>query len=63
MLKRKVRTYADLHPALVGAVEQLIDFVTDPAISERPGPGSTGPGSTGPGSTGARRGGGSSRDG
>jgi hypothetical protein len=23
-----VRTYADLHPALVGAVEQLIDFVT-----------------------------------
>jgi hypothetical protein len=30
-LKRKVGTYADLHPALVGAVEQLIDFVTDPA--------------------------------
>ena len=25
-----VRTYADLEPALVGAVEQLIDFVTDP---------------------------------
>jgi hypothetical protein len=23
-----VRTYADLEPALVGAVEQLIDFVT-----------------------------------
>jgi hypothetical protein len=63
MLKRKVRTYADLHPALVGAVEQLIDFVTDPAISERPYPGSTGPGSTGPRSTGARGAGGSSRNG
>ncbi len=25
-----VRSYADLDPALVGAVEQLIDFVTDP---------------------------------
>ena len=25
----KVNTYADLEPALVGAVEQLIDFVTD----------------------------------
>lgn len=25
----RVRTYADLEPALVGAVEQLIDFVTD----------------------------------
>ena len=25
-----VDTYADLEPALVGAVEQLIDFVTDP---------------------------------
>ena len=25
-----VRTYADLQPALVGAVERLIDFVTDP---------------------------------
>jgi hypothetical protein len=25
-----VRTYADLEPALVGAVEQLIDFVTEP---------------------------------
>jgi hypothetical protein len=24
-----VRTYADLEPALVGAVEQLIDFVSD----------------------------------
>jgi hypothetical protein len=24
----KVRTYADLEPELVGAVEQLIDFVT-----------------------------------
>jgi hypothetical protein len=31
-----VRTYADLEPALVGAVEALIDFVTDPA-GERPG--------------------------
>ncbi|HVF14189.1 MAG TPA: DUF3097 family protein [Acidimicrobiales bacterium] len=28
-----VRTYADLEPALVGAVERLIDFVTDPAGS------------------------------
>ena len=26
-----VRTYADLEPALVGAVERLIDFVTEPA--------------------------------
>ena len=26
----KVRTFADLDPTLVGAVEQLIDFVTDP---------------------------------
>ena len=26
-----VRTYADLQPPLVGAVEQLIDFVTEPA--------------------------------
>jgi hypothetical protein len=25
-----VRSYADLEPALVGAVEQLIDFVTEP---------------------------------
>jgi len=25
-----VKTYADLEPALVGAVERLIDFVTDP---------------------------------
>ena len=25
----RVQTYADLEPALVGAVEQLIDFVTD----------------------------------
>jgi len=25
-----VRTYADLEPALVGAVERLIDFVTEP---------------------------------
>jgi len=30
-LLRRVRTYADLHPSLVGAVEQLIDFVTEPA--------------------------------
>ena len=30
-LLRRVRTYADLDPALVGAVEQLIDFVTVPA--------------------------------
>jgi hypothetical protein len=29
-LLRRVRTYADLHPSLVGAVEQLIDFVTEP---------------------------------
>jgi hypothetical protein len=28
-----VRTYADLEPALVGAVERLIDFVTAPAVS------------------------------
>jgi hypothetical protein len=27
----KVRTFADLDPTLVGAVEQLIDFVTDPS--------------------------------
>jgi hypothetical protein len=26
----RVRTYADLEPALVGAVERLIDFVTEP---------------------------------
>jgi hypothetical protein len=26
----KVRSYADLEPPLVGAVEQLIDFVTEP---------------------------------
>jgi hypothetical protein len=25
----QVRTYADLEPALVGAVEALIDFVTE----------------------------------
>ena len=25
-----VRSYADLEPALVGAVERLIDFVTEP---------------------------------
>ena len=28
-----VRSYADLEPALVGAVERLIDFVTEPAAS------------------------------
>ncbi len=28
MLRNRVRTYADLRPELVGAVEQLIDFVT-----------------------------------
>jgi hypothetical protein len=27
----KVTSYADLEPSLVGAVEQLIDFVTEPA--------------------------------
>jgi hypothetical protein len=32
-LLRRVRTYADLHPSLVGAVEQLIDFVTEPSPS------------------------------
>ena len=26
-----VRSYADLEPALVGSVERLIDFVTEPA--------------------------------
>ena len=30
-LLRRVRTYADLDPTLVGAVERLIDFVTVPA--------------------------------
>jgi DUF3097, C-terminal domain/DUF3097, N-terminal domain len=29
-LRNRVRSYADLDPALVGAVEQLIDFVTEP---------------------------------
>ena len=29
-----VRSYADLEPALVGAVERLIDFVTEPAEGE-----------------------------
>jgi Protein of unknown function (DUF3097) len=29
-IRSSVSTYADLEPALVGAVEQLIDFVTDP---------------------------------
>jgi DUF3097, C-terminal domain len=27
-LRNRVRTYADLRPELVGAVEQLLDFVT-----------------------------------
>jgi hypothetical protein len=30
-LLASVRSYADLQPALVGAVERLIDFVTEPA--------------------------------
>jgi hypothetical protein len=30
-----VNSYADLHPTLVGAVEQLIDFVTDDGEPER----------------------------
>ncbi len=29
-----VRSYADLQPALVGAVERLIDFVTEPEVNE-----------------------------
>ena len=29
-IRAAVRTYADLEPALLGCVEQLIDFVTDP---------------------------------
>ena len=29
-LRNRVTSYADLEPALVGAVEQLIDFVTEP---------------------------------
>lgn len=28
-LRNRVRTYADLRPELVGAVERLIDFVTN----------------------------------
>jgi hypothetical protein len=31
---RSVHSYADLEPALVGAVEQLIDFVTDPPADD-----------------------------
>jgi hypothetical protein len=27
---RSVRTFADLEPAFLGRVEELIDFVTDP---------------------------------
>ncbi|HEX2047971.1 MAG TPA: DUF3097 family protein [Acidimicrobiales bacterium] len=30
-IRSSVRSYADLEPALVGAVERLIDFVTEPA--------------------------------
>lgn len=30
-IRASVRSYADLEPALVGAVERLIDFVTEPA--------------------------------
>lgn len=30
-LRNRVRTYADLDPTLVGAVERLIDFVTEPS--------------------------------
>jgi hypothetical protein len=30
-IRASVRSYVDLEPALVGAVEQLIDFVTEPA--------------------------------
>lgn len=29
-LRNRVRSYADLEPALVGAVERLLDFLTDP---------------------------------
>jgi len=36
-LLARVTTYADLFPPLVGAVEQLIDFVTEPADDRRPG--------------------------
>lgn len=32
----KVRTYADLDPTLVGAVEELIDFVTEPDADRAP---------------------------
>jgi len=32
-IRNQVRTYADLRPELVGAVEQLLDFVAD---SDRP---------------------------
>jgi hypothetical protein len=43
-LKGRVRSYADLHPALVGAVEQLIDFVTEPPAEEGDGAGDAEPG-------------------
>ena len=37
-LLASVHSYADLEPALVGAVEQLVDFVTDLAVTEPPSP-------------------------
>jgi hypothetical protein len=30
-LRNQVKSYADLEPELVGAVERLIDFVAEPA--------------------------------
>jgi hypothetical protein len=38
-LRNRVRTFADLRPELVGAVEQLIDFVADPGDVEQLGNG------------------------
>lgn len=35
-LLASVRSYADLEPELVGAVEQLVDFVTDTPLTETP---------------------------
>lgn len=34
----RVRNYKDLEPALLGRVEELIDFVTAPGLSSAPGP-------------------------
>jgi hypothetical protein len=31
-LRNQVRTYADLRPELVGAVERLVDFVADETL-------------------------------